>query len=104
MKTPYCMIDGIKFQLEIVNGVLRFPNDGRDGDNLSKMPDLNVWWMDYFESKRPVNDLFEYYTNSGSSYDHVYSIFGKGGGNNHMVKQGPEPTKRFRLFLGKLNR
>lgn len=95
MKTPYCTIDGKKYQLEISkNGVLRFPNDGR------KMPDVNQYVKDYINGKRPLSDLFDYHTNSGSSYETVYGLFSKGGCNNHITTQGPEPTKKFRLYLG----
>lgn len=95
IKTPYCIIDDVKYQLYWVGTVLRFPNDGRP------MPDLNKMAIDYFNGRSPLSDSFEYYTNSGSSYELVYQHFSRGGINNHMVTQGNEPTKRFRLYTGK---
>lgn len=95
IKVPYCKIDGVKYQLYWVNGVLRFNDDGRP------MPNLNQMAMDYFNGKSPLSERFDYSVNSGSSYEYVFGIFSKNGINNHMVTQGPEPSKKFYLYLGK---
>ena len=93
MKTPYCEINGIQYQLVFSKtGVLRFPDDKRP------MPDLNQMTVDYITGKIPLSNLFEYDVNSGSSYERVFGIFSKDGMNNHIVAQGPEPTKEFILF------
>lgn len=96
IKVPYCIIDGVRYQLYVnkVDGVLRFPDDGR------AMPDLNKLVIDYAEKRIPLSTLFEYDINSGSSYERVYGIYSRNGMNNHIVTQGPEQTKRFRLYLG----
>lgn len=92
MKAPYCIIDGVKFKLEEINGVLRFPN------TFTKEVDLNKMILDYANGRIKLEEVFVYYTTSGSSYDLVRSIFAKQGGNNHIVKQGKEKPKSFRLF------
>lgn len=96
MKTPYCIIDGIKYQLHYDgNDVLRFPDDGR------AMPDINRMTVQYIKGERKLSDLFNYSVNSGSSYELVYGLYSKGGMNNHIVTQGSEPTKHFRIYKGK---
>jgi hypothetical protein len=93
--TPYCKINDIKYQLAYdKQGVLRFPDDGR------LMPDLNKMVVDYAHGRLPLRALFEYDVNSGSSYELVYGRYSKGGINNHIVKQGPEQTKKFALYSG----
>lgn len=92
MTRPFCNINGKQYQLYMINDVLRFPDDGRE------MPDLNQMIVDYFKSKIPLSDLFEYYINSGSSYYLVEGIFSTNGINNHSVTQGKEKTKKFRLY------
>lgn len=96
MKTPYCIIDNVKYQLHYdENGTVRFPDDGRE------MPDLNQMAVDYFRGKIKLQELFDYYINSGSPYSLVYGCFSRGGINNHTVTQGNEPTKKFRVYYGK---
>lgn len=92
MKRPYCKIDGVKYQLYMINDVIRFPDDGRP------MPDLNKMVIDYMNGRIPLSDLFDYAVNSGSSYEYVQGIYGHRGMNNHIVTQGREKTKSFRLF------
>lgn len=92
IQRPYCRIDNVVYQLEYVDGVLRFPNDGR------KMPDLNIWALQYFKGERPLSDIWEYHTHSGTSYEMTWSLFSTKGCNNHMVTQGKEKTKSFRLY------
>ena len=96
IKVPYCKIDGVKYQLYWKGDVLRFPDDGR-----SDQYDLNLMVVHYIQGKIPLSDLFEYYTNTGCSYDLVFGNFSTNGMNNHMVTQGKEPTKKFALYLGK---
>lgn len=89
---PYCIVDGHVYKLEIVRGVLRFPDDGRE------MPDLNRQVLDYIEGRIRLNVLWDYDTNSGSSYERVRGIYSHSGMNNHIVKQGKEKTKTFKLY------
>ena len=95
MKTPYCTMNGVEFQLYWIKGVLRFLDDGRP------MPDLNQMVVDYMNGKTSLKPYFQYCVNSGCSYELVYGIFSKNGINNHTVLQGNEPTLKFRLYLGK---
>ena len=93
MEKPYCIIDGVRYKLHISEkGTIRFPDDGRP------MPDLNKMVIDYIQGKIPLSNLFEYHVNSGSSYYLVEGLFGKRGMNNHITKQGKEPTKSFRYY------
>ena len=93
MKRPFCRIDGIRYQLHLINGVIRFSDDGR------KAPyDLNRMAIDYINGKTQLKDMFEYAVNSGSSYGYVWGIYSHRGCNNHIVKQGKEKTKSFRLY------
>ena len=93
IKRPFCIIDGEYYQLRNVNGVIRFRNDGR------KAPyDLNRMVIDYAYGRIPLKTLFDYYINSGSSYELVYGLFSKCGINNHTVTQGKEPTKHFYYY------
>lgn len=95
IQVPYCKIDGVKYQLYWVDGVLRFFNDGRHA------PDLNRMVIDYFKGVSPLSERFEYDVNSGSSYEYVFGIYSTNGINNHMVTQGPEKPKKFALYKGK---
>ncbi len=94
MKTPYCIIDGKKYQLEW-RDCLRFPDDGRPD------VDLNEMVIDYIKGRVRLDKLLDYYVNSGTSYELVYSNFSVNGMNNHTVTQGPEKAKKFKLYLGK---
>lgn len=93
MKTPYCKIDGVKYQLYWVNGVLRFPDDGRP------MPDLNMMQFAYLNGLTDRQQLFDYDINSGSSYEFVYGRYSKYGSNAHSTKEGDH--KKFQVYKGK---
>lgn len=92
MQRPYCIIDGVRHQLHMINDVIRFPDDNRP------MPDLNKAIIDYAEGKAPLSDMFDYAINSGSSYEYVRGIYSHDGCNNHIVTQGKENTKSFKLY------
>jgi ribosomal protein L37E len=93
MKLPYCTIDGEKYQLETdEHGTIRFPDDGREVD------DLNQFVRDYYDGKRKFEEIFEYYTNSGNSFWFVEGYFGHYGVNNHTTTQGNGSTKHFVLY------
>lgn len=106
ISAPYCIVDGIVHQLVWSDPtppdsrwggarVLRFPDDGRE------MPDLNQMAIDYFNGISPLSDRWEYTVNSGSSYSYTYGLFAARGVNSHMVTQGKEPCKKFKLYIGK---
>jgi hypothetical protein len=95
MKVPYCVIDGIKYQLHVVNNTLRFPND------LRGMPDLNKMWLDCQEGNTDLKELFDYYINSGTSYEMVYQYFSVGAQRNVAIKRGEQHPMRFKLYTGK---
>ncbi len=96
MKRPFCVVDGVRYQLTFdKHGILRFPNDGRT------MPDLNEMAMQYAYGQIKLKELWDYHSNSGSSYELVWGLFSLRGWNNHIVKNGSEPTKRFVLYLEK---
>ena len=94
MKYPYCVVDGVEYQLEMVNNVLRFPN--------TKKPcgDLNKFIMSYFNGHIDLQEVWEEYTQTGSSYDLVEGYFSPYGINNHTVTLGNGKCKNFTLHSG----
>lgn len=93
IKRPYCRIDGVVYQLEYKDKVLRFPNTTN-----RYITNLNIFIMEYINDKRSLDDVFEYYTTSGLSYELVWNAFSTNGINNHLVTQGKGKTKSFRLY------
>ena len=93
MKRPYCIVDGKRYKLHEINGVIRFPDDGRVVANLKKLI------IDYAYGRIALKELWDYYSNSGCSYELVRGIFSKTGQNNHIVLQGNESTKSMRLYI-----
>jgi hypothetical protein len=94
MEKPYCIVDGKEYQLEYVNGVLRFPNT-RPSYN-----DINQLHMDYGYGKIDLEAVWEVYTQTGSSFDLVEGYFSKWGMNNHTVTNGNGKFKKFELYSG----
>ena len=93
MELPYCTIDGKEFQLYVdESGVYRFPDDGREID------DLNSFMCDYFRGTRPFSEVLDYYLNNGCSYHLVEGYFSHYGINNHNVTQGNASPMHFILY------
>lgn len=89
MKRPFCTINGTKYQLYLVDGVVRFENIYKN-----KKFDLNLHWIQYQKGILHINALFMYYAKSGSSYNLVYEKFSK---YNDLLNL--QDIKKFRLYL-----
>jgi len=87
MKRPYCTINGIKYKLRLVTGVLRFENSN------PTRPDLNSLWASYQNGTTGINELFEYYSRSGSSLSLMIENFSKY--NDRLNK---DDVKKFRVY------
>lgn len=94
MEKPYCKVDGIKYQLEFVNDVLRFPTTKLGCDDLNK---LHTY---YCNDKIDLKVLWDEYTQTGSSFCLVESYFTKWGTNNHTVTNGKGDFKVIELYSG----
>mgnify|MGYP000014478892 CR=1 FL=1 len=94
MKYPYCVVDGVKYKLEMVNDVLRFPN------TKEACGDLNQLVMDYYNGRISLSYIWNEYSQTGSSYSMVEGIFSPYGINNHTVTQGNGKCKDMVLFSG----
>ena len=94
MEYPYCTVDGVKYQLEMVDGVLRFPDHNEECD------DLNGLLMSYYRGDIDLEVVWRYYSRNGNSYDLVEGYFSPHGINNHTVTQGSGKCKRFVLHSG----
>lgn len=89
MEKPYCIVDGIEYQLYNMDGRVRFPD-------LILTPDLNKVWLDYHDSKRTLKDVFNIYATTGCSYDFVFNYFAKSGCYGSGKKPGD--YLKFELF------
>tara|TARA_R110000796_G_scaffold88978_2_gene192364 strand:+ start:10746 stop:11183 length:438 start_codon:yes stop_codon:yes gene_type:complete len=94
MKYPYCIIDGVEYQLEMVNQVIRFP------DTKTGCSDLNRLISDYYSGKISLDVVWDEYTQTGSSYYMVEGLFSPCGINNHTVTQGKGKCKDMVLCSG----
>jgi len=94
MEFPYCVVDGVEYQLVFVNDVLRFPNT-KEG-----CKDLNKLVISYYEDKVDLQVIWEEYTQTGSSYSLVEQLFSPYGMNNHTTTQGKGECKHMVLHSG----
>ena len=93
-KHPYCVVDGVGYQLEFVRDILRFPNTKKSH------PDLNVLIKSYYDGEVDIEEIWREYTETGSSLDLVQGIFSPHGINNHTVTQGTGKCKDITLYSG----
>lgn len=95
MEYPYCIVDGVEYQLVFdERKTLRFP------DVKSSCGDLNKLVMDYYADLIPLSDVWDEYTKTGSSYYMVCGLFTLHGMNNHTVTQGKGKCKEMILCSG----
>ena len=95
MEKPYCIVDEKEYQLMYdENGTLRFP------DTKTPCTDLNKLMMDYGNAKITLDDVWDEYTQTGSSFDLVEGYFSIYGINNHTVTNGNGDFKDFTLVTG----
>ena len=95
MEKPYCIVDEKEYQLVYDEyGTLRFPDTKPPCANLNKL------MMDYCGSKITLDDVWDEYTQTGSSFELVEGYFSIYGINNHTVTNGDGDFKNFTLVTG----
>lgn len=96
MEKPYCIVDEKEYQLVISehSGTIRFP------DTFKGEVDLNQMHLDYCRGRIELDKIWEYYTQSGSSFSMVEGLFSMYGTNSHTVTNGNGRFKTFKLYSG----
>lgn len=95
MEFPYCIVDGVEYQLVYSEtGTLRFPKTQEDCDDLNKLI------SSYTNGRIDLSVVWDEYTKTGSSYSMVKGIFSPYGTNNHTVTQGKGKCKVMILHTG----